>query len=99
MHAGATAVTRQDVGPVIDDRTATGLERPRSVVVCHAIATCLGPSGQVQPTVVCQKKQLDEQAAQRPQQPEEFLFEVEEGLRGLIVQAIGDDRVEPFMDQ
>jgi len=51
MHAGTTAAARHEQGAVIGDRAATGLQRPLSLGVGQAIATGLGPWGQVQSIV------------------------------------------------
>ena len=70
MHAGAAAAARHEEGPDIGDRPATGLERPLGGGVRHAIAAGLGPGRQVEPVVAGPEEELDQQAAQRSQEPQ-----------------------------
>jgi hypothetical protein len=87
MHAGTAAAARHEEGPAIGDRPATGLECPLGGRIRHAIAARLRPRRQVQPALPRVEEELDQQAAQRSQQPQEGLLEVEEGRRTPITQA------------
>src|SRR5512135_1202896 len=97
VHAGPVAVARQEEGPDIGDRPATGLERPPGGGVRHAIAAGL-PGRRVEPIVACPEEELDQQTAQRPQEPQEGRLELEERRGPLIIQTGGDDLVEPLTD-
>jgi hypothetical protein len=63
MHAGTTAAARHEEGAVIGDRAATGHQRPLSFGVGQAIATGLGPWGQVQSIVAGPQELLGIQKA------------------------------------
>jgi hypothetical protein len=94
MHAGTTAAARHEEGSVIGDRAATGLQRPPSLGVGQAIATGLGPWGQVQSIVAGTQEQLDQQTAQRSEELPEGLLKFQEGGGRRIAEAEVDDPVE-----
>src|SRR5262249_46251097 len=52
---------------------------------------------QVEPVVVRPEEELDEQPAERPQQPQQGRLEREEGGRPRVTEAVGDDLIEPLM--
>jgi hypothetical protein len=95
VHAGPAAVARHEEGPDIGDRPTTGLERPPSGGVGHAIAAGL-PGRLVEPIVARPEEELDQQAPQRPQEPQQGCLEVEERRGPLVLQTVGDDLVEPL---
>jgi hypothetical protein len=94
VHAGPAAVARHEERPGIGDRAATRLERPPGGGVRHAVAT--GPPGRrVEPVVARPEEELNQQASQRPQEPQQGRLEVEERRRPLVIRAVRDDLVEP----
>src|SRR5215468_9132866 len=94
MYAGTTAAARDEEGSVIGDRAATGLQRPLSLGVGQAIATGLGPWGQVQSIVAGAQEQLDQQTAQRSEELPEGLLKFQEGGGRRIAEAEADDPVK-----
>src|SRR5438270_7554618 len=97
MDAGAATGAWYEVGPLIGDLAATGLELSRGVLLRDAIAAYPRPRRQIQPSVARLEEQLDQQAAERLQEREQGLLEVEERGGPRVLQAIRDDLVEPLM--
>jgi hypothetical protein len=48
--------------------------------------------------MACLEEELDQQSAQRSQEPQQCRLEREEGDRSCLTEAVRDDLVEPLMD-